>query len=272
MTTQQIGFIGGGQMAEALIRGLLSSGSYLAENIHVLDPSPARQAFLTETFGVQIITDCTATFVTCDKILLAVKPQVMSAVLESCKHTITENHLIITIAAGLPISYYVNELGLPKLKVIRVMPNTPALVGESASALSLSEFVSPKELEETQSMFDKIGSTVVLEEYHLDAVTGLSGSGPAYVFSFIEALIDAGVAEGLNRNVSTHLALQTVAGSVELLRKNGEHPAVERARVSSPGGTTIAASRILEREGFQAIIMDAVAAATARSKELGENK
>ena len=121
-------------------------------------------------------------------------------------------------------------------------------------------------------MFDQIGTTVVLDESHLDAVTGLSGSGPAYVFSFIEALIDAGVAEGLNRDVSANLALQTVSGAVELLRKNGEHPALERARVSSPGGTTIAASRILEREGFQAIIMDAVAAATARSKELGENK
>ena len=146
MKTQQIGFIGGGQMAEALIRGLLSSGTYLAENIHVLDPSPVRQAFLKETFGVQIITDCSATFATCDKILLAVKPQVMSTVLESCKHTITDSHLIITIAAGLPISFYVNELKLPKLKVIRVMPNTPALVGQSASALSKSTFVSPQEL------------------------------------------------------------------------------------------------------------------------------
>lgn len=272
MTTQQIGFIGGGQMAEALIKGLLSSGSYLAQNIHVLDPSPARQAYLTDNFGVKIITDCTATFATCDTILLAVKPQVMSAVLQNCKHTITEKHLIVTIAAGLPISFYVNELELPKLKVIRVMPNTPALVGQSASALSKSDFVTQQELEDTTSMFDKIGSTVVLEEYHLDAVTGLSGSGPAYVFSFIEALIDAGVAEGLNRNVSANLALQTVSGAVELLRQNGEHPAVERARVSSPGGTTIAASRILEREGFQAIIMDAVAAATARSKELGESK
>ncbi|CAG36962.1 pyrroline-5-carboxylate reductase [Desulfotalea psychrophila] len=272
MTTENIGFIGGGQMAEALIKGLTQSGSYPAENIYVLDPSPERKDFLTATYNINTIEDCGAAFATCQKIFLAVKPQVMSLVLQNCQGIINEDHLLITIAAGLPISSYVKTLALPRLKIIRVMPNTPALVGQSASALTASPYVSQEELDKVQNIFNQIGTTTVLEECHLDAVTGLSGSGPAYVFSFIEALIDAGVAEGLNRQVSTNLALQTVAGSVELLRQNGEHPAVERARVSSPGGTTIAASKILERSGFQAIIMDAVAAATEKSKELGKGK
>lgn len=257
-------------MGEALIKSLITSQYCSADNIFVLDPSTDRKAYLEQTYKIASLDTYKNACNCCGIIFLAVKPQIMASVLADCKDLLTENHLIITIAAGLPISFYKKHLNNHDLKIVRVMPNTPALVGQSASALTASPSVSNEEIETTKELFNQIGTTVVLEEYHLDAVTGLSGSGPAYVFSFIEALIDAGVAEGLNRNIASNLALQTVAGSVELLRQNGEHPAVERARVSSPGGTTIAASRILEREGFQAIIMDAIAAATARSKELGE--
>lgn len=270
MINNNISFIGGGQMGEALIKSLINSKYCSTENLYVLDPSEERRTYLEDTYQITTINDYKIACKCCGIIFLAVKPQIMANVLSACKDLLTENHLIITIAAGLPISFYKDNLDNQDLKIIRVMPNTPALVGCSASALTASVSVSEEEINETIDLFNNIGTTVHLEEYHLDAVTGLSGSGPAYVFSFIEALIDAGVAEGLNRNIASSLALQTVAGSVELLRQNGEHPAVERARVSSPGGTTIAASRILEREGFQAIIMDAIAAATARSKELGE--
>lgn len=268
--TKSIGFIGGGQMGEALIKGLIHSGSYLPEDIHVADPTLARRDVLTDTYRIKTYDNSLEVVQTCTTIVIAVKPQVMSIVLEQFREAITDNHLIITIATGIPISTYVEKLGLPNLKIIRVMPNTPALVGKSASAMTASKSVTAEEMAATENLLSKIGCTVVLDESLLDAVTGLSGSGPAYVFSFIEALIDAGVAQGLSRPISEKLALQTVLGSVELLQKNGEHPAVERAKVTSPGGTTIAGLRVLEKEGFQGIIMDAVAAATLRSKELGK--
>ena len=265
-----IGFIGGGQMGEALIKGIIQSKSYLPENIHVADPSATRREFLSTTYNIKTYDSSINVIQNCATFLLAVKPQMMNMVLAQCKEAITCDHLIITIATGIPIATYVNTIGIEDLKVIRVMPNTPALIGESASALAASSSVTATEMSTTEALFNKIGCTVVIDESQLDAVTGLSGSGPAYVFSFVEALIDAGVAQGLSRPISEKLALQTVAGSVKLLQQNGEHPAVERAKVTSPGGTTITALQVLEKEGFQGIIMDAIAAATKKSKELGE--
>ncbi|MCP4341049.1 MAG: pyrroline-5-carboxylate reductase, partial [Desulfobulbaceae bacterium] len=176
----------------------------------------------------------------------------------------------ISIAAGLPIAFYKEIIGKTETKIIRVMPNTPALVLEGASALSRNSNVSNEELKAAEEIFLAVGEVVILDEVHLDAVTGLSGSGRAYVFSFVEALIDAGVKSGLTRVVSEKLALQTVLGSVKLLKESGEHPAALRGKVTSPGGTAITAIHVLEKVGFHGIIMDVVESAVIRSKQLGE--
>jgi pyrroline-5-carboxylate reductase len=268
--TTQIGFIGGGQMGEALIRGIIQSGLYAAENILVTEPDSARRAYLQETYQVQPFDSGAPIWSSCATVILAVKPQVMSSLLTAAKEMISAKHLIISIAAGLPISFYEGHLSSLPCKIIRVMPNTPALVLESASALSGNKNVTPEEMGLAKALFDAVGKAVILEEQYLDAVTGLSGSGPAYVFTFIEGMIDAGVKTGLARPVAETLVLQTVLGSVKLMQESGKHPAVLRAMVTSPGGTTIAAQHVMERAGFKGIIMDAIEAATNRSAELGK--
>ncbi len=268
--TTQIGFIGGGQMGEALIRGIIQSGLYAPENILVTEPDSARRAYLKETYQVQPFDSGAPIWNSCATVILAVKPQVMGTLLAAAKELITAQHLIISIAAGLPISFYEGHLSGQQCKIIRVMPNTPALVLESASALSGNKNVIPEEMGCAKALFDAVGKAVVLEEQYLDAVTGLSGSGPAYVFTFIEGMIDAGVKTGLARPIAETLVLQTVLGSVKLMQESGKHPAVLRAMVTSPGGTTIAAQHIMERAGFKGIIMDAIEAATNRSAELGK--
>jgi pyrroline-5-carboxylate reductase len=267
---QQIGFIGGGQMAEALIRGIIASGMYNKGNILVSEPNDFRREHLEETYMVKTFQNNHAIFEKSKVIILAVKPQTMKAVLENCRECVEPHHILITIAAGLPISFYIKTIGKKETKIIRVMPNTPALVLEGASALSKNENVSDKELRVAEEIFLAVGEVVILDEVHLDAVTGLSGSGPAYVFSFVEALVDAGVKSGLTRVISEKLALQTVAGSIKLLRESGEHPAALRGKVTSPGGTAITALHVLEKVGFHGIIMDIVEAAVNRSKELGK--
>jgi pyrroline-5-carboxylate reductase len=266
----QIGFIGGGQMAEALIRGIIASGLYQKEHVLVAEPNDFRREHLERTYVVKTYQTNHTVFEKSKVIILAVKPQTMKAVLEDCRERIQPHHILITVAAGLPISFYIKTIGKKETKIIRVMPNTPALVLEGASALSKNENVSDKELRLAEEIFLAVGEVVILDEVHLDAVTGLSGSGPAYVFSFIEALIDAGVKAGLTRIVSEKLALQTVSGSVKLLRESGEHPAALRGKVTSPGGTAITALHVLEKVGFHGIIMDIVEAAVIRSKELGK--
>ncbi len=268
--TAQIGFIGGGQMGEALIRGIIKSGLYAAENILVAEPDSARRAYLQETYQVQPFDSGAPIWNSCATVILAVKPQVMGSLLAASRKLITARHLIISIAAGLPISFYEDHLSGQQCKIIRVMPNTPALILESASALSGNKNVMPEEMGLAKSLFDAVGAAVILDEQYLDAVTGLSGSGPAYVFTFIEGMIDAGIKIGLARPVAETLVLQTVLGSVKLMLESGKHPAVLRAMVTSPGGTTIAAQHVMEKAGFKGIIMDAIEAATNRSAELGK--
>lgn len=269
---QQIGFIGGGQMAEALIRGIIASGLYQNEDILVAEPNDNRREHLEETYFIKTFHSNVPIFENCRVVMLAVKPQTMKSLLDDCKERVQSQHIIISIAAGLPISFYINMIGKNETKIIRVMPNTPALVLEGASALSRNENVSDEELRKAEEIFQAVGEVVILDEVHLDAVTGLSGSGPAYVFSFVEALIDAGVKSGLTRAVSEKLALQTVSGSVKLLKESGEHPAALRGKVTSPGGTAITAVHVLEKVGFHGIIMDIVESAVIRSKQLGEGK
>lgn len=269
---QKIGFIGGGQMAEALIRGIIASGLYRETDILVAEPNDFRRDHLEQTYSVKTYHSNLPVFENCRIIILAVKPQTMKALLEECRDRVQAQHIVISIAAGLPISFYLKMIGKSDTKIIRVMPNTPALVLEGASALSRNNNVSDDELRAAEEIFLAVGEVVILDEVHLDAVTGLSGSGPAYVFSFVEALIDAGVKSGLTRAVSTKLALQTVSGSIKLLRESGEHPASLRGKVTSPGGTAITAIHVLEKVGFHGIIMDVVESAVVRSKQLGDVK
>jgi pyrroline-5-carboxylate reductase len=268
--TTKIGFIGGGQMGEALIRGIIQSGLYAAADILVTEPDEARREYLKKNYQISPFDSATPIWDACHTVILAVKPQVMGELLTAYKELISTEHLVITIAAGLPISFYEGHLDEMPYKIIRVMPNTPALVLESASALSGNKHVTAKDMELAKALFDAMGKTVILEERYLDAVTGLSGSGPAYVFTFIEGMIDAGVKTGLTRAIAETLVLQTVLGSVKLMQESAKHPAVLRAMVTSPGGTTIAAQHVMERAGFKGIIMDAIETATNRSAELGK--
>ncbi len=264
----KVGFLGGGRMAEALVKGILQGGLVGAEYIHIVDPDQGRCSLMEETYKVSASTEYTPVW-QCDIIILAVKPQVMGALLDECRDKITPQHLLISIAAGLPLEFIEKRL-VGGCRVVRVMPNTPALVLAGASALSPGSAASDNDLAVAREIFDAVGVAVVMPETYLDAVTGLSGSGPAYVFAFLEALIEAGLKVGLPRGDAEKLAQQTILGSVKLAMETGAHPAELRSMVTSPGGTTIAGLHELEKSGFKAGVMNAVEAATNRSRELGK--
>ena len=267
-----LGFIGGGRMGEALIQGILKSGIIKAENVLVTDPVAERRAYLTESYGVKTFdsSEDANVWSNCTTVILAVKPQIMKDVLQAAKSSVNNSHLLISIAAGIKSSFLDTNLSGSNCRIIRVMPNTPAFVLEAISALSGGPRVTQEDMDTAVTIFDSIGKSVVLDEKYFDAVTGLSGSGPAYVFTFIEALIDGGEKVGLNKSDAELLAMQTVLGSVKLAMSSKETPAQLRAMVTSPGGTTIAGLHELETAGFNTIIMDAIKAATERSKELGK--
>ncbi len=264
-----IGFIGGGNMGEALIRGLISASLFRPEKIFVHDPSAARVEYLLGEYGIKASRGIPELAGHCGIILLAVKPQVMLSVLGELRRAITEKQLVISIAAGIPLSMLEREL--PKATpVVRVMPNTPALVLMGASALSRGGSVSDDQMETALEIFRAVGKAVEVEEKWMDTVTGLSGSGPAYVLLMIEAMIDAGVLMGLPRHLARELAVQTFAGTSAMLDKSGKHPAEMKDMITSPGGTTIRGLKILEEKGVRGAIFEAVEAATRRSEELGK--
>ncbi len=263
-----LGLVGGGQMGEALIRGIIAAGLLTEAEIMVAEPDEQRREYLHQTYGIQVTAEPEQLSSFCDAIILAVKPQIMELILGLYKPFVTKNHLVISIAAG--ISLEILAGGLPQdTKIIRVMPNTPALVLEGASALSGNDHVSTDDIENGIEIFSAVGTCVELPESMLDAVTGLSGSGPGYVFTFMEALIDGGVLAGIPRPIAEKLVLQTVYGSAKLALETGEHPAVLKGKVTSPGGTTIAGIRVLEEAGVRGALMAAVDCATKRSQELG---
>ncbi|HBA89649.1 MAG TPA: pyrroline-5-carboxylate reductase [Geobacter sp.] len=264
---KRTGFIGGGNMAEAIIKGLLAGGVPAAE-LAVSEPSEQRRNLLAERYGVQVLSDNVHLCSMSDTIILAVKPQIASQVLGGLGSA-SKNKLFISIMAGVKSAAIEGMLG-SDARVVRVMPNTPALVLAGASAVSRGYNASEDDLVLTRRIFDLVGTTCVVDEKLLDAVTGVSGSGPAYVLTFIEALSDAGVKHGLTRDVATALAAQTVYGTAKLLLETRDHPAVLKSNVASPGGTTIAAMHSLDRDGFRAAAMNAVDVCVARSKELGE--
>ena len=268
----KLGFIGGGKMGEALIQGILKSAIISAADILVTDPVTDRREYLAETYGVNTFDSSGDEHIWsgCATVILAVKPQIMKDILQGARTKVNESHLLISIAAGIQSSIIDANLPGCNCRIIRVMPNTPAFVLEAASALCHGPRSTQKDMDTALAIFNSIGKSIILDEKYFDAVTGLSGSGPAYVFTFIEALIDAGLKVGLNRSDAVLLVMQTVLGSVKLAMNSNEHPAQLRAMVTSPGGTTIAGLHELEAAGFSGIIMDAVEAATERSRELGK--
>ena len=264
-----VGLIGGGQMGEALIRGMIGSGLQESENIMIAEPDRNRAEHLEESYSVRTTSDPAELASNCRIIILAVKPQIMAKVLSQYRDHITDKHLVISIAAGITIRSL--EAGLNSgVRIIRVMPNTPALVLAGASAISANTAVTGEDMEAAKALFSAIGTCVEVTENLLDAVTGLSGSGPGYVFAFIEALVDGGVLAGLPRDIAQKLVLQTVYGSAKLAMETGEPPAVLKGRVTSPGGTTITGLQVLEEAGFRGTVMTAVEAAAERSRELGQ--
>lgn len=264
-----IGFLGAGQMATALAQGLIAAGFTRPENIAASDVSEtAREAFAKATGATtsqsnkEVVTRSTT-------VVLAVKPQVAQQVLRELQSVLTPDHLLVSIAAGTPIASLANWCG-GRCRVVRVMPNTPCLVGAGASAFSLSEQATPEDADFVQRMLSTVGLALELPERLLDAVTGLSGSGPAYMFQMIEALSDGGVLMGLPRDAATRLAAQTMLGAARMVLETKEHPARLRDSVTSPGGTTIAGLYALEAGAFRASVMSAVQAATERSQELSQ--
>ena len=265
---QRIAFIGGGNMAEALIKGLISAGAAKPDHILVTDVSVDRLAHLLQTYGVVRKGNLEAAR-EADIIILCVKPQVVERVLAEIASAIDDKKLVISIAAGIVIAKIEKALK-ENAHVVRVMPNTPALVLAGAAALAGGKNVTSDDLALTQSIFNSVGRAVIVEEKLMDAVTGLSGSGPAYVFMIIDALSDAGVKAGLPRPLALELAAQTVYGAAKMVLETKEPPGKLRDMVTSPGGTTIEGLHALEKGKLRATLINAVEAATARSRQLGK--
>ena len=268
MSDRTIGFVGGGNMAEAMIRGLLRGKVFAPDDVIVSGPRDERLQELREKYGIRATTinrEAAAARI----VVLSVKPQILSRVLDEIADAIDSEALVISIAAGVPVAAIQSRLA-SGTRVVRGMPNTPALVDAAATAIAGGEHARESDLDDARRIFDAIGITVILEESQLDAVTGLSGSGPAYVFLILEALSDAGVKVGLSRRTAQLLAAQTLLGSAKLLLETNEHPGRLKDMVTSPGGTAITGLHTLEHGGVRTTLMNAVEAATRRSRELGE--
>jgi pyrroline-5-carboxylate reductase len=269
MTTRTIAFLGAGNMAEALIRGLLKEGHFTAEQISASGPRQERMSELHEKYGIRTSTDNLEIVRGADILMLSIKPQIMRRVVDQIGESVPPHALVISIAAGVPTAAIEARLHR-EARVVRAMPNTPCLVDAGATALARGSHATDDDLATARQIFDSVGISVVLEETQLDAVTGLSGSGPAYLFLILEALSDAGVKVGLSRRTSQLLAAQTVFGSAKLQIETNEHPGLLKDMVTSPGGTAITGLHVLEHGGVRTTLMDAVEAATKRSRELGK--
>jgi pyrroline-5-carboxylate reductase len=263
----RIGFIGGGRMAEALISGVLAAKLYEPDKIRVADPDGRRRDHLKQHYSVQVGLTNGEVVGASDVVVLAVKPQMIAEVLKEVRQSVARQ-LVISVAAGIPIRR-MQEFLVPQTAIIRAMPNTPAMVGAGMTAMAVGTGVGPEAVASARRMFESVGKVAQVDEHLMDAVTGLSGSGPAYIFLAIEAMADGGVKMGLPRETASVLAAQTVLGAARMVVESGQHPARLKDQVASPGGTTIAGLHRLEQGGLRATLMDAVEAATKRSQELG---
>lgn len=267
--TLRIGFLGAGKMATALAKGWLDAHLADANGICACDPVSAAREHFAKTTGAAVFERHERVLEQGDVLVLAVKPQNMSELLDAIRPALAARHLVISIAAGVTIRQIADRIG-PEKRIIRVMPNTPCLVGASASAFAASAGANPADVQLAERLLQSVGRAVRVPEKLLDAVTGLSGSGPAFVAVMIEALSDGGVRMGLPRDLATLLAAQTLLGSAKMLLETGMHTGQLKDMVASPAGTTIAGLHELERGGVRAALMDAVEAATLRAAELGK--
>lgn len=268
-TTPSLAVIGGGTMAEALVKGLLGKGLHAPEAILVSDPLEARRAYLRETYGVRT----TAHNLECleaSAIVLAVKPASVQEVLGEVGPSWRPEALAISIVAGFTLDQFQRHFAQGVPPIVRAMPNTPCVIGEGITAIAGNDRAEERHLAEARTIFGAVGEVLDLPEAYFDAVTGLSGSGPAYVTLIVEALIDAGVQQGLPRRIARELVCQTVIGSAMLVQQSGKHPAELKDQVVTPAGTTAAGLQVLEEAAVRATLCLAVKAATQRSKELGK--
>jgi pyrroline-5-carboxylate reductase len=268
MAGRKIGFIGGGNMAGALIRGLLDGKAMTPDQIRASDVSAERRRELSEKHHIETSADNEEVARWADVIVISVKPQIVDRILAPIAAALNEADLVISIAAGVPIEALEARLP-PNARVVRAMPNTAAIALAGATAIAPGAHATPGDVEVARALFDAVGRCVVLDESLLDAVTGLSGSGPAYVMVIIDALADGGVKVGLGRDTALLLAAQTVYGAAKLQLDTGEHPGRLKDMVTSPGGTAIAGLHTLEAGGLRRTLIDAVEAASNRSAELG---
>jgi pyrroline-5-carboxylate reductase len=271
MSELTVGFVGAGQMARALASGFVAGKLVDAANVVAADPFPeAGQHFTDAVPNSRMLASNAAVLAAVDVIVLAVKPQVVANAMAELAAADKTDKLFVSIVAGTPLATL--SAGLKTERVVRVMPNTPCLVGLGAAAYAMGPGATPEDGNLVGKLLGSVGIAFQLGEHLLDAVTGLSGSDPAYVYTMIEALSDGGVRAGLPRPTATALAAQTVLGAAQMVVSTGEHPGVLKDRVTSPGGTTIAGLQVLERHGVRSALIDAVEAATSRSQELGQKQ
>jgi len=266
---KRIGFIGAGNMSEALMRGIIESDLVKPEEIMAGEILPERREYISQSIGVGVTADNAQVAKSADLIVLGVKPQYLPQVLEGLRDHLTEDHLVISIVAGIRIGFIESCLR-PGVRVVRVMPNQPLMVGAAAAGYALGSHATKEDADTVQEIFDKNGIAFCLPEHLLDAVTGLSGSGPAYVYVIIEAMADGGVLAGLPREVAIKLAAQTLLGAAKSVLDTDKHPGMLKDMVASPAGTTIEGLQILESAGVRGTFMEAVDAAARRSRELGD--
>ena len=268
--TKKLGFIGAGNMATAMMSGIVSGGILAASDILMSDVSTERLAFIADKYGVDTTSDNTEIAKSCGTIILAVKPQYYTQVITEIAPIVTGKQIIITIAPGQTLSSLAERFGSDSLKIIRTMPNTPAMVGAGITAVTPNPNVTPEELEYVRQILGGFGISEVISENLMDAVVSVSGSSPAYVFMFIEAMADAAVADGMPRAQAYRFAAQAVMGSARMVLETGKHPAELKDMVCSPAGTTIEAVRVLEEKGMRSAVIEAMKVCTERSRSLGK--
>ncbi len=270
LNDKKIGMIGTGNMGSALIDGLIRSGATTADNILCSDASERQLEQIKEKYQVETTTDNVEVVKKSDIVIYAIKPQIMAGVLKETASHLNMDKLIISIAAGVPLAAIESMLNRD-LRLIRAMPNVAVAVREGATAIAAGDHANEEDVKLAMEIFDSVGKSIFLKEnYLMDAITGLSGSGPAYIFLIVDALADAGVKMGLSRKDALLLSSQTILGAAKLLQETGAHPGQLKDSVTSPGGTAIAGLHTLEKGGLRTTLINAVEAATNRSKELGE--
>jgi len=266
--SNKIGFIGAGNMGKAIINGLLNSNFLTKDRVLASEVSEQTAKKVSSELGITVLTDNKELVKTSDIIILCIKPYFIQSVLEEIKNCLTENKLLISIAAGISTEFIEKNIG-GKIPVIRVMPNTPALVGEGMAAICKGRFASDKQAEFALELFSKVGRSIEVQEKFINAVTGISGSGPAYMYTIIEALADGGVKLGLPKSTAIELAAQTAIGAAKMVLETGKHPSVLKDEVTTPGGTTIAGLMVMEENKIRSALAKTVIETAKVAGELG---